>query len=178
MSLLQSRLLLTTVLFFAGATREVGAQDRAATARAARATLSGTVITEDGAPIPGAYIAIPALERVATADAVGRYRLRDLPTTAVTVVVRSVGRQPLSARRVLTAGENALDVTLRAATVTLVPVVVTGAAAASDPATPLDVAAVDSDKLRETLSASLGKTLEKVPGIATITTGPMAGKMP
>ncbi|MBC7898182.1 MAG: TonB-dependent receptor [Cytophagaceae bacterium] len=148
---------------------------RPVTARASRAVLAGIVRNEAGEPLVGAYIAVPALERLATSDREGRYRLRDLPTSPVTVVVRAVGRQPVTARLTLALGDNAHDVTLAPATITLVPVVVTGSASASDPTTPLDVAAVDPQQLRQLSTGSLGRTLEKVPGIATISTGPMAG---
>lgn len=139
------------------------------------ATLRGRVQDEAGRPLAGAYVAVPTLERVASTDGQGTYQLRDLPPTPHVVVVRAVGRQPVTTRLALAAGDNAHDVTLRPATITLVPVVVTGAAATTDPTTPLDVAAVDADRLRQTSTASLGRTLEKVPGIATIATGPMAG---
>lgn len=146
-----------------------------AQSRAASSTLVGTVTDETSKPLPGAYVALPSLERVATTDASGAYLLRGLPRGEVTVVIRSIGRQQVIAKLTLQPGENRHDATLRPATVTLVPVVVTGAATVSDPTTPLDVAAIDTDRLRQTASASLGKTLEKLPGVATITTGPMAG---
>ena len=146
-----------------------------AQSRTAGTTLIGTVTDETAKALPGAYVALPALERVATTDASGAYQFRGLPRGEVTVVIRSIGRQQVIAKLTLQAGENRHDATLRAATVTLVPVVVTGAATISDPTTPIDVAAIDTDRLRQTASASLGKTLEKLPGVATITTGPMAG---
>lgn len=148
---------------------------QSSSARPTRATLGGTVRDEAGGVLVGATIAIPSLDRVAASDADGRYRLRDLPVAPLLVVVRAVGRQPSTVRLALRAGENAHDVALAPATITLVPVVVTGAATTTDPTTPLDVAAVDARQLRQVASASLGRTLEKVPGIATIATGPMAG---
>jgi outer membrane receptor protein involved in Fe transport len=146
-----------------------------AQSRPVATSLIGTVTDEAGRPLPGAYVGLPALERVATTDTAGTYLLRGLPRGEVTVVIRSLGRQPATVRLSLRAGENRHDAVLSAATVTLVPVVVTGAATVSDPTTPLDVAAIDADRLRQTASASLGKTLEKLPGVATITTGPAAG---
>lgn len=166
-----------SLLLASAATNTLAAQASppAAVSRPTRAVLAGAVRDEAGQALAGAFIAIPALERVATSDGEGRYRLRDLPTSSVTVVVRAVGRQPVTARLALASGENSHDVTLAPATITLVPVVVTGAATTSDPTTPLDVAAVDPQQLRQVATASLGRTLEKLPGIATITTGPMAG---
>lgn len=142
----------------------------------ARATLSGVVRDEQGAPHPEAYVLLPVLERTAVTDADGHFRFGNLPATSVVVVVRAIGHRPSTLNVQLAAGREAtLEVRLEPATVTLVPVVVTGAATASDPTTPLDVAAIDPDKLKAVTTASLGRTLERVPGVSTITTGPMAG---
>ncbi|HEX4936829.1 MAG TPA: TonB-dependent receptor, partial [Gemmatimonadaceae bacterium] len=125
---------------------------------------------------PDAYVLLPVLERTAVTDADGRFRFTNLPASTVVVTIRSIGHRPVTQQVVLKAGrEESLSVTLEPATVTLVPVVVTGAATASDPTTPLDVAAIDPDKLKAVTTASLGRTLERVPGVSTISTGPMAG---
>ncbi len=146
------------------------------TTSSARATLTGIIRDEHGTPHPDAYISLPVLERTVVSDANGEFRIASLPPTTVVVTIRAIGHQPLTRQLVLRAGQvERLEITLAPATVTLVPVVVTGAATASDPTTPLDVAAIDPDKLRAVTTASLGKTLERVPGVATITTGPMAG---
>ena len=142
----------------------------------ARASLTGMIRDEHGVPHPDAYVSLPVLERTIVSDSRGEFRFNGLPATTVVVTVRAIGHQPISRQVVLRPGqEERLDITLTPATVTLVPVVVTGAATASDPTTPLDVAAIDPDKLKAVTTASLGKTLERVPGVATITTGPMAG---
>lgn len=148
----------------------------ASQASSQRASIVGTVRGESGAPLAGAYVTLPVLDRTVIANANGEYRVRSLPPASVVVTIRAIGHQPLTRTLELESGrEQRLDATLIALTVTLVPVMVTGAATATDPTTPLDVAAIDPDRLRSTISASLGKTLEKIPGVATITAGPMAG---
>ncbi len=140
------------------------------------ASIVGTVRSEDGVPLVGAYVTLPVLDRAVTTDSRGAYALRGLPSTSVVVVVRALGHQPVTRQLSLDAGREAtFDATLRASSVTLVPVVVTGAATATDQTTPLDVAAIDPDRLKSVSTASLGKTLERIPGVSTITTGPMAG---
>lgn len=144
--------------------------------QAGGASIVGTVRSEDGAPLVGAYVTLPVLDRAVTTDSRGTYALRGLPPASVIVVVRAIGHQPVSRQLSLDAGREAtFDATLRASSVTLVPVTVTGAATATDQTTPLDVAAIDPDKLKSVSTASLGKTLERIPGVSTITTGPMAG---
>jgi len=149
---------------------------RPAAVGSARSSLAGTVRDESGAPMPGAYVLFPVLERSVVTDAQGEFRVRSLPSSSIVVTVRAIGHQPVTRQVTLQPGkEERLDLVLSASTVTLVPVVVTGAATATDPTTPLDVAAIDPDRLKSVTTASLGRTLEKVPGVATITTGPMAG---
>jgi CarboxypepD_reg-like domain/TonB-dependent Receptor Plug Domain len=65
------------------------------TAHAAVALVSGTVSdTERGAPIAGATVALPDLDRVTTTDPEGRYALPDVPSGPQHVIVRRVGYAP------------------------------------------------------------------------------------
>jgi outer membrane receptor protein involved in Fe transport len=159
------------------ATGTSGTPNGAATSPSgARGTLRGTVRDAQGAPLVGAYVSFPVLERTVATDGSGTFVIRGLPPSSIVVTIRAMGHQPITRHVTIKAGsDERLDVTLAASTVTLVPVVVTGAATATDPTTPLDVAAIDPDKLKSMTTASLGRTLERVPGVATITTGPMAG---
>ncbi len=156
--------------------RAQASSDAVEARQASGASLVGTVRSEDGAPLVGAYVTLPVLDRAITTDSRGAYALRGLPRGSVVVVVRAIGHQPVSRQLSLDAGREAtFDATLRASSVSLTPVVVTGAATATDQTTPLDVAAIDPDRLKSVSTASLGKTLERIPGVSTITTGPMAG---
>lgn len=142
----------------------------------AGSVLTGTIRDESGAPIGGATVLVPSLERSATTNSNGEFTLRELPTTTMAVQVRAVGYRSIVRQFALRAGETQrLDVTLGTSTVQLMPMVVTGTARSSDLATPLDVAAIEPEKLKAFASASLGRTLERVPGVSNISTGAMAG---
>ena len=65
-----------------------GAQD---TPAAGSSILTGRVLDSAGAPIAGAGVRIPRLERAATADSTGRYRFEALPTGRVTIVGEAPG---------------------------------------------------------------------------------------
>ena len=143
---------------------------------AERGTLGGLVVDRGGAPVAGAEVRIPALDRGVTAAPDGSFHLRSLPLSRLVVTVRALGHQPYSSSvTIAPAGETRLEVRLEAASVHLVPVVVSAGTTTSDPTTPLDVAAIGPAELRSVSTASLGRTLERIPGVATITTGPAAG---
>jgi hypothetical protein len=57
----------------------------------ATAALTGRVLDSAGAPILGASVRIPKLERVAGVDSTGRYRFEGLPTGSVTIVGEAPG---------------------------------------------------------------------------------------
>lgn len=55
------------------------------------AVLTGRVLDSAGAPIVGAGVRIPKLERAASVDSAGRYRIEGLPTGVVTIVGEAPG---------------------------------------------------------------------------------------
>ena len=55
------------------------------------ATLTGRVLDSTGAPIAGAGVRVPQLERAASVDSTGRFRLDGMPTGKVTVVGEAPG---------------------------------------------------------------------------------------
>jgi hypothetical protein len=81
-----------------------------------QASILGAVRDEQtGAPLAGAVIALPDLERVAVADAAGRYRLLDVPAGPQHVVVRFLGYAPRTIHALVpSAGALEIGVTLRA----------------------------------------------------------------
>ena len=61
-----------------------------ATAQSA-SVLTGRIVDTAGAPIPGASVRVPQLERSVTVDSAGRYRIEGLPTGRVTIVGEAPG---------------------------------------------------------------------------------------
>jgi len=55
------------------------------------ATLTGRIVDTAGAPIPGASLRVPQLDRSAAVDSAGRFRIEGLPTGRVTVVGEAPG---------------------------------------------------------------------------------------
>jgi len=63
----------------------------AAAAAQSGAVLSGRIVDSAGAPIRGATVRLPQLERAGTTDSTGHFRLDGLPTGRVTIVGEAVG---------------------------------------------------------------------------------------
>lgn len=55
------------------------------------ATLTGRIVDTAGAPIPGASLRVPQLDRSVVVDSAGRFRVEGLPTGRVTVVGEAPG---------------------------------------------------------------------------------------
>ena len=146
--------------------------------RPGRATLTGVIRGADARPLANASVSLPALERSATTNSGGEYRLTDLPAGPLAVQFRAIGHQPAARTLRLAAGETlVLDVALHASAVSVSELVVTGTAATGDRLSPQDVATIGNDELRLSNTASLGKLLEAVPGVSNVSAGPSAGNV-
>lgn len=55
------------------------------------ATLTGRVLDSTGAPIPGAGVRVPQLEKAATVDSTGAFRIEGLPSGKLTIVGEAPG---------------------------------------------------------------------------------------
>ncbi|MFB6230316.1 MAG: TonB-dependent receptor [Salinibacter sp.] len=148
-------------------------------AQSSRATVTGTVTDEDGAPLPGAQIVDVALQRGTTAGPDGRYTLDGLPDGDHTLEIRFVGYQTAVRTVTLAAGETRqLDVSLETQVLETDGVTVTGTARArSTLTTPQSVDVLGADDLDSGGGAALGAQLsENVAGVSSIQTGAQAGK--
>jgi iron complex outermembrane receptor protein/hemoglobin/transferrin/lactoferrin receptor protein len=140
----------------------------------APATLAGVVTDADGQPVAHAHAAVG--ERAALTGRDGAFTLRDLPAGAVEVSVRAIGYESEARSVVLADGRvTHLVVRLRRAAATLSSVVVLSGTATRDVLGTRDVVVLGGDRLRVGATSSIGKTLERVPGVANLSGGPAAG---
>lgn len=151
---------------------------QAGSARATGAVLDGTVSeAATGAPLPGAAVRLPGLERGAATDADGRFRITGLPADTVTVVVTFVGFAPTRRVADLRSGRLTLRFGLDAAGGVLGEIEVV--ADEADVALTRDVRAVavlDDRDLVDARGQSLGETIGQLPGVTTLSTGPSIRK--
>jgi hypothetical protein len=77
-------------------------------ALAAQSRLTGTVRDTTGAPIAGVEISATGLQRTATTDRSGAFRLDGIPVGSATITARRLGYAPQSTVLKIAAGENSL----------------------------------------------------------------------
>ena len=144
------------------------------------ARLTGTVTSaETGAPLPGASVALPALDRGTQTGPDGTFRLTGLVAGTARVRVSYVGYESAAREVTLERGKDAtLDVALFPSRLQGEEVVVTGTPVAqSTLRSTQDVEAVSPAELEAERTAALGDVLEAtVPGAASVKTGAQAGK--
>src|SRR3989475_6102061 len=138
-------------------------------------TLAGRVVDRDGQGLADATVLVAELHRVTITGPDGAFRFPAVPPGRYTVVVRRVGY----AARVgeVEAGTGPAELTLVAAAVQVEPVTVTAtrqpiAALGSS----LPVSGLSGDRLRRAQSVSLGRALETLAGVRTLSTGESIGK--
>ncbi len=149
----------------------LGAPDAAAQA------LRGQVTDDTGTPVIGVNVTVPRLGVGTATDADGRYRLAGLAPDTLTVRFTAVGFEPAARRANLTGGDATLDVALRPAVEALDEVTVTeDAARARLVESARSVAVLDARELEALRGQTLGETLEALPGVTALTTGPSISK--
>ncbi|MEM1043685.1 MAG: TonB-dependent receptor [Bacteroidota bacterium] len=139
-------------------------------------SLSGRVTDADGTAVPGVNVTVPALERGAATDADGRYTLGNLPSGALTVVFSAVGYERAE-RTVTVRGAVTLDVTLAESVEALEAITVREDRVQEALArAPQSIAVLDAEDLDAVRGQTLGQTLERLPGVTTLSTGPSIQK--
>jgi outer membrane receptor protein involved in Fe transport len=146
----------------------------AAPVAAPSTSLTGQLSDAAGNGLGGVRITVMELGRRTESDGAGRYRIASLPSGSFTLSFSRVGLVPETRRVALAAGEERLDLRMRATGVELAPVQVTAstnATRAQDSPQPISV--LEGAALRVSQGTALGDVLEQVPGVRTLsmTTG-------
>jgi iron complex outermembrane receptor protein len=165
------------VLILAAALAAAFAVQSARAADPGPPTLLGRVTTGDGQPLGDVRISVAEANRSTTTDPEGRYRIPNLPTGTYSVQFALVGYAPEVRRVTLRDVDLTLDVVLKPSAVELAEVQVTATPLATTPLTsPQPTAVLGGADLRIAQHASLGETLEGVPGVHNLSTGAGIGK--
>lgn len=138
----------------------------------------GEVRSSDGVPLSGVNVLVPALQRGTATDAAGQYRLA-LPEGTHGVEYRFIGFVSDTVTVTLEAdAQKRVNVTLQPQTIEVDEVTITAEEqpqAVLNRAT-LSVSRLDARKLNEVRGQTLGETLEELPGVTTLSTGPSIAK--
>lgn len=136
--------------------------------------LQGQVTDSAGRALSNVRVLLVGLGRQQLTAPDGRYRFTSMPSGEHVVTFTSVGFAPQSRRVVLTNAGATLDARLRATGVELATVQVTATPAATLASeSPQPTVVLEGAVLRQSQSASLGATLEHMPGVRSLsmTTG-------
>lgn len=162
MSKLARKLLAATLLSTAGAAGLAHADH-----------IEGMVTDSTGtAPLEGAIISVTGLNREATTDRFGEYRLSNIPAGEYTVTVSYIGADPVSQTISVPAAGTTADFTLGANVRYLDNVLVVGSAAAQagainqQRASNSIISVIDSDGLGNFPDTTVADSLARVPGLS------------
>ncbi len=164
-------------LFMAGLVLGGPAYVSPASAQSGPHTLRGSVANEQASALAGAHVRVPRLEQGAIANNNGLYVLAGLPADTVTVYVSFVGYGSVSRLVDLRQGDAAEDFVLVATVETLFEVTVEEDEA--DRAlllSPQSVIRLEAADLAVVRGQTLGQTLDRLPGVTTLSTGPSIQK--
>lgn len=142
-------------------------------------TVTGLVVdSTTGLPLMGATVRLLEAERRTDTHADGRFHFAAVPAGQVTLMVQRVGYRPH--RQVLQVADAAtLDLTVRlvATPLELPGIVVTGTLRAQESAEAVQpVSVLGGQRLDRELAATLSETLEREPGVASVSMGPATSR--
>jgi iron complex outermembrane receptor protein len=143
-----------------------GAQGSHATAVDSTGQVEGKVIAEDtGEPLAGVRLFVQGTRRSAVTDALGVFRITEVPVGQAVVVARSLGREPAELAVAVTAGQIAkIDFTLGAVQMAAVVVSATRTTTTLEHM-PLHTTVIGSEDLAKAPARTLDQLLREVSGI-------------
>lgn len=134
--------------------------------------LSGTVFDENGEPLPGAEVYIPALHRGTSTNTEGHFALNKLPEGVYTVQFSFLGYKTETRQLNFYTVQEPILVTLKPSSLNLPGITVTSSPQPSDVlSTSQSVVSLNEAQLQQNRGGALMESLEDVPGLDTYTTG-------
>ncbi|MCY3713276.1 MAG: TonB-dependent receptor [Gemmatimonadetes bacterium] len=148
-------------------------------AAARAATVSGKVLSERGDPLPAVTVVLPALEIGAFTDENGEFRLENVPQGRHTIEFRFVGYRTIQSEVIITENRSpVLEVSMEPEVLMGDEITVTGDRDLAGELTgsSQSVLVLPPSALEERRGQTLGETLESLPGVSSLTTGPAISK--
>ena len=143
------------------------------------ATVSGKVLGEAGQPLPAVTVILPDLELGAFSDEEGRFRLENVPVGRHTIEFRFVGYRTIRSEVVVSVSDpKVLEVSMQPEALLGDEITVTGERDLAGELTgsSQSVLVLPLSELEERRGQTVGETLESLPGVSTLTTGPAVSK--
>lgn len=148
-------------------------------AEARAATVRGKVLDETGEPLQAVTVAFSVLEIGTFTDERGEFRLENVPQGSHTIEFRFVGYRTIRSEIIVTESRaTALEVTMEPEPLIGEEVFVTGDRDLAGELTgsSQSVLVLPPSALEERRGQTLGETLESLPGVSSLTTGPAVSK--
>jgi iron complex outermembrane recepter protein len=144
--------------------------------RTAQETIRGHVVDSAGQPIANVIVSLVELRVATNTGADGAFAFNDVPAGKYTLVTRRVGLSS-EVREVSTGNAAELVIRLVETPFQVEPVTVTATRTpTSTLRSPLPTSALGEDQLRREQSISLAKSLSRLPGVRSVSTGEQTGK--
>lgn len=138
--------------------------------------IRGIVRDEQGTPIPGVHVAVPVMEIGVITDVEGEYVLRGLSAGTYELTFSFVGFQKVVERVDLAGNDVVLNISLRAEILEADEVLVEEERTDMLTRDSRSVVELDAEQLAELRGQTLGETLETLPGVSVMQTGPSISK--
>ena len=140
-------------------------------------SISGTVTDKEGNGIEYVEIFIPELNKGTVSDQEGKFTLKKVPAGQQLVVFTSLGYGERSRKFQVSEDVEDIAITLEETEFKFDAVVVTGTPSVSDPLrSTAEVNVLSGREMFQRQKASLGKTIDQIPGVRSINTGNNVGK--
>lgn len=140
--------------------------------------IKGRVFSTEGEALYGAHISLPSLSRGTVSNDKGEFIIANIPQGKHRLVISYVGFES-EIKSIDIDNEQVIDLVihLKPTPIQTEAVIVTGNPYAIDPLnSPQDVGSLSGREKMKSESASLGKTLENMPGVYNLSAGSVAGK--
>jgi len=146
-------------------------------ASSGKTSLSGKITDKDSKePIPGVQVYFPDLKTGAMSKADGTYFIDNLPSTKVLVKVSQEGYASITETIDLST-TTTKDFVMGESVTEITEVVVTGTSHATElKKNPVPMVAISQQYLTQNASTNIIETMNKIPGLSTLTTGPNVSK--
>jgi outer membrane cobalamin receptor len=140
-------------------------------------TITGTVVDQNGEPLPGAQIVVVGTMKGSTTDAGGQYTIQNAPAGQIDVRAKFVGYKPQTQSIDLGAGETAtIDFTLATDQLGMEEVVVTGSfSERSKMESSVAITTLNSAKIEDQNAQSISDLMKAVPGMWVESSGGQGG---
>jgi iron complex outermembrane receptor protein/hemoglobin/transferrin/lactoferrin receptor protein len=141
-------------------------------------TIEGRVTDSNNRPLVGANIILPELDRGATTNNQGQFKINQVPAGKFKLAVKYIGYESKTELIHIKAGETIhLNYKLNREPIESEPFVITGSPVATDPMdSPQDISYISGREKIRIQSTSLGETVSSLPGVYNMSAGAVAGK--